>query len=100
MVMALEQAKIAEQQLSVQAAGNVELQSQADILKGTVKLLEDQIIVYRSMADMTKQMSDAKDKACVEQIKAAKPTFMQNLGKYMTGGGIGAVLTIIVIAIL
>lgn len=91
MVVALEQAKITEQQLTIAAKENTELQAQADILKGTVKLLEDQAAIYKSMADMNQKMSDMKDKACVEQVKAAKPTFTQNLGKYFTGmvGGAG-----------
>ncbi len=100
MVVALEQAKIAEAQLSTQAGGNAELQNQVDILRGTIRLYEDQIAVYRNMAEMSQKMSDMKDKACQEQIKAATPTFTQNIGKYFTGAGIGAILTGIVILLL
>ena len=98
--MSLEQAKITEEQLSIQAASNAELQSQVDILKGTIKLMEDQIAVYKNMVEMNAKMSDMKDKACIEQVKAAKPTFSQNLGKYFTGAGIGGILTAIVIILL
>ena len=90
--MALEQAKIAEQQLTVQAGGNAELQQQVEILKETIKLYEEQISLYKNMVDIHSKISDAKDKACTEQIKAATPTFMENLGKYTVGGGVGAVL--------
>jgi hypothetical protein len=92
MVVALEQAKITEQQLTIQAQGNVELQGQIDIFRGTIKLYEEQIIIYKNMVDMNAKIGEAKDKACQEQIKAASPTFMQNIGKYFTGVGIGAIL--------
>lgn len=91
MVVSLEQAKITEEQLSLQAASNAELQAQVDILKGTIKLMEDQIVVYKNMAEMNQKMSDMKDRACVEQVKAAKPTFGQNMSKYLTGAAGGGV---------
>ena len=47
MVVALEQAKIAEQQLTVASGINVELQQQLEILRTSVKLLENQIVVYK-----------------------------------------------------
>lgn len=100
MVVALEKAKIAEEQLSAQAGGNAELQNQVDILRGTIKLYEDQILVYKNMQDMNTKMGDMKDKACVEQVKAATPTVSQNMGKYSLGAVIGAILTGIAILVL
>ena len=100
MVVALEQAKIAEQQLLTQAGGNTELQSQIDILRNTIKLYEEQIIVYKNMTEMNSKMQEMKDKACAEQIKAATPTFMDNMTKYLTGIGIGGILAGIVILVL
>jgi hypothetical protein len=97
MVVALEKAKITEQQLSVQAGSNTELQNQLDILRNTIKLYEDQIAVYKNMQDMNAKMGDMKDKACQEQIKAATPTFMDKLKSDVLAGGVGAVLAVIVI---
>ncbi len=100
MVVALEQAKIAEQQLTLAATGNTELQQQSDILKGTVRLLEDQITVYKNMIDMQNKMAEAKDKAFEQQLKAATPTFMQKLQQNFLAGGIGAILAAVGILLL
>lgn len=100
MIVTLEQAKISEQQLQAQAGGNAELQTQVDILRGTIKLYEDQIAVYKNMATMNQQMSDMKDKACAEQVKAATPTWGQNMQKYLTGAGVMGVLGLAAIFIL
>jgi hypothetical protein len=100
MIVALEQAKIASQQLEVQAGSNSELQQQLEILKGTIKLMEDQIVVYKNIQDMNKQMSDAKDKLHEQELKAVKPTFWDNMQKYIVGGGIGAAVAVAIILIL
>lgn len=100
MVVALEQAKIAAQQLETQSGGNVELQSQVDILKGTVKLMEDQIVVYKNLQDMQAKMSEAKDQLHEQELKAVAPTFWGNVQKYIVGGGIGAVVTAAIILLL
>jgi hypothetical protein len=100
MVVALERARISEAQLQAQAGGNSELQVQVDILRGTIKLYEDQIAVYKSMAEMNVKLSDLKDKACEAQVKAATPTFWENIGKYFTGAGIGAALAGVAILLL
>lgn len=100
MVVALEQAKITEQQLSAQSSGSLELQTQIDILRQTISLYQEQIIVYKNMAEMNSKMTEMKDKACVEQIKAATPTFMDNIQKYLTGVGIGGILAGIAILLL
>lgn len=88
----MEQARFTEQQLVVMAEQNGELQKQLDIVKATVKLLEEQIIAYKTYQETLKALSDAKDEACKEQIKAATPTFWQNLQKYFVGVGIGGLL--------
>jgi hypothetical protein len=100
MVVALEKAKIAEEQLATQAGGNIELQNQVDILRGTIKLYEDQIVVYKNMSEMNTKMGDMKDKACAEQVKAVTPTFTQNMGKYSLGAVVGAILTGIALLVL
>jgi hypothetical protein len=92
MVVALEKAKLADQQLVVAAGGNNELQQQVDILKETVKLMNDQIVAYKNMDEMKTKMSAAKDELHAQELKAATPTFMQNAGKYAIGGVGGAIL--------
>lgn len=92
MVVALEQARFTEQQLTVMVESNGELQKQLDIVKATVKLLENQIAAYKTFQDTLKSLGEAKDKACQEEIKAARPTFWQNLQKYFVGMGIGGLL--------
>jgi hypothetical protein len=95
----LEQAKYAEQQLAVAAEKDANLRQQADILRGTIKLYEEQIaaykdqgVIFKNMIDMQNKMSDMKDKACDERVKAATPTFWDNMTKYIVGaaGGAGA----------
>jgi hypothetical protein len=100
MVVALEQAKITEQMLVNQAGGNAELQQQVDILRGTIKLYEDQITAYKNMSDMAQKMSDMKDKAYQDQLKAAKPTFMDNLKSNFLAGGIGAIIAVVAILLI
>lgn len=100
MVVALEQAKITAEQLEVNTGGNAELQQQVDILKGTIKLMEDQIVVYKNLQDMQKQMSDAKDKLVAEQLKAATPTFMDKLKSNILAGGIGAAAAVVIILLI
>ena len=90
--MALEQARYTEQQLTVVVDGNAELQKQLDISRATVKLLEDQIAAYKTYQDTLKSLGEAKDKACQEEIKAATPTFWDNIQKYFVGAGIGGLL--------
>lgn len=99
-VVALEQAKIAEGQIEALNGSSSELIQQKEILQGTIRLLQDQIATYKSMSEMNQKMGDMKDKACQEQIKAAAPTFMDNLTKYLSGAGIGAILTAVVILLL
>lgn len=100
MVVELERAKIMEQQLSTQSSGNLELQNQIDILKTTINLYQEQITVYKNMQEMNQKMSEMKDKACTEQIKAATPTFFDNMQKYLTGVGVGGILAGIAILLL
>jgi hypothetical protein len=92
MVVALERAKISEQQLEVSAGTNAELLQQKEILKETVRLREEQIAAYKNLGEIQSTISVAKDKVCEERVKAATPTFWDNLQKYLVGGGVGAAL--------
>ena len=100
MVMALEQRNYCEQQLLVKNDAEAELQKQLDIKTGTIKLLEEQIVIYKSMVEMQNKLSETKDKLHADELKAAKPTFWDNLGKIGIGIGIGMVLTIGVVLVL
>lgn len=100
MIVALEQAKICEQQLTVAADGSAELRQQLEIIKVTVKLLEDQISIYKNMAEMTAKMGEAKEKLFEQELKAAQPTFMDKVKTNVLAGGIGAVLATVVILLL
>lgn len=100
MIVALEQAKILEQQMALSETGGAELQQQIDILKNTVKLLQDQIEIYRSMTEMQSKMAEAKDKLFEQQLKAAKPSFMQQVGTHSISFGMGALLAGLAILLL
>jgi len=100
MVVVLEQAKIAEQQLTIAAASNVELQQQVEILKGTVRLYEDQIVIYKNMVEMLNKISEAKDKLYEQELKAAKPSFTDKVRTNVFAGSIGVVLAVVAILLL
>jgi hypothetical protein len=100
MVVALEQARIIEQQVAVSQGGNAELQQQVEILKGTVQLLEDQVRIYRNMAAMQEQMATVKDRLCDEEVKAARPTLMHQVGTHGVAFGLGAILAGLVVLLL
>jgi hypothetical protein len=100
MVVALEQARIIEQQLAVAETGSAELLQQIDTLKNTIKLLQDQIEIYKNMAEMQARMGEAKDKLFEQQLKAAQPTFMDKVKTNVLAGGIGAALAAVAIFLL
>lgn len=89
-LIALDQAKICEQQLLIAADKDAESQKQLEILRSTIKLYEEQIEAFKNLRTMDEAISIQKDKACREEIKAAKPTFMRDMGKYSTGAVVGA----------
>ena len=65
-----------------------------------IQLYVDKEKVYQEKDKTNQLMSDMKDKACIEQVKAAKPTFGQNMTKYLTGFGAGGVFIGILLLIL
>ncbi len=56
--------------------------------------------MYQNKEKTMQTLYDAKDKAYEERIKAATPTFMDNMTKYVTGVGIGGILAGIVLLLL
>jgi hypothetical protein len=94
MVMALEKRNICEQQLVVKDEAEAELKKQIAIKGDTIKLMEEQVVIYKNIIDMQKKMDETKDKLHAKELEAAKPTFMDNLGKIAIGIGIGIVITV------
>jgi hypothetical protein len=99
MIVALEKCKLIEQELTATAGASEELKQQIAILKESIRAMEGLIALqkqkeemYQNMLEMDKALMAAKDKSCREQIKAAKPTFFQELGKYSAGGVAGAII--------
>ncbi len=100
MLVTLEKAQVCEEQITAYGNSNAELQTQINLLKENVKLLQDQAAIYKSMVDMKDRFADTQAKICEQQIKAATPSFWDNMQKYFVGVGIGAVLAGIGILIL
>jgi hypothetical protein len=100
MVVTLERAKITEQQLEVELEASEELTKQLDILKGTIKLLEEQLAIYKNMQEMNSKLSLAKDQLHEQELKAATPTFMEKLKDNVFAGGIGAAIAVVVMLVL
>lgn len=87
MVVALEQKNYCEQQLLVKNDTEAELQKQLELKNATIKLLEN-------MVEMQKKLDATKDKLHADELKAAKPTFWDNLGKIGIGIGIGIMVAV------
>ena len=99
LIVAIEQKTYCEQQLVVSVAEVSELQKQIDIRKETEKLKDEQIVILKNLIETNKKLDEAKDKLHAEELKAAQPTFMQNLGKFAIGGVVGAVLAVTAIVL-
>jgi hypothetical protein len=104
MIVYIEQCKILEQEAAAQESGNAELQKQIEILKNTIKAMEELLALekqkeemYKSMIETQNTLMVSKDKICQQQIKEAKPTFFQELGKYSIGTVVGAIIVGIII---
>ena len=100
MLVVIEQKTICEQQLDTGGEGQEELKNKIAILDEKIQLLQDisnlkdeKIQTYENIIEMNKQMSEAKDKACADAVKAASPTWWENMSKYLVGIGIGGLLT-------
>ena len=99
LLVTLEQCEKTEKQLVAYENGNVELQNQITIIKSTIQNLQELVSlqkdkeeVYKNLLEMERKMAETKEKVYQEQLKAAKPTFIQEVGKYSTGGVLGAVI--------
>lgn len=94
MVVALEQISIMEKQIETAEEGTAELQKQVDLLKTTVKTMQDLIEVYKTKELMQAKLDETKDKLHEKELKASQPSMWENLQKYFTGGGVGALVVL------
>jgi hypothetical protein len=95
----LERGGFTEKQLPMCIAEKDEIIQQKAILMETLRLKEEQNVILKNLIETQKKFDEAKDKLHAEELKAAKPTFMDNLGKIGIGIGIGIVLTIGAVAL-
>jgi len=102
LLVAIEQRGLCEQQLTTGGEGQIELKNKITMLDEKIQLLEDigklkdeKIELYKSKEEVAKQMTNIKDKACADAVKAASPTFWGNMSKYLGGVGIGVILTVV-----
>lgn len=65
-----------------------------------IQIYVDKEKLYKDKEKTMQSFSDMKDKAYEEQLKQAKPTFWDNLSKYLTGAGAGAALTALAVILL
>jgi hypothetical protein len=99
-LVTLEQGGFTDQQLPVCLAEKDEIQQQKAILIETLRLKDEQNVILKNLVETQKKVSEAKDTLHAAELKAAKPTFWDNLGKIGIGIGVGIVLTVGVVLLL
>ena len=100
MVVELERNALLKEQLVLQEQMTRELSQQVDSLKEIVRLQKEQIDASNNMIESQKKMAEAQDANCRQLIKAAKPTFLDNVKSNVLAGGVGAVLAVVAILLL
>lgn len=100
MVVELERTANLGRQVSLLEQGTAEMQAQLDILKETVRIQKEQVDVATAALETQRKFADAQDANCQQLIKAAKPTFMDNVKSNVLAGGVGAVLAVVAILLL
>jgi hypothetical protein len=86
-----------EQEVTYLRAGTEESQRTIALLEERIKSKDDIIALLKEMLAKEKEFDDRKDALHEAQLKAATPTFAENLQKYLVGGGVGAALLGLVI---
>ena len=106
-LVALEQKVILERQIATGDLRINELKIQLELVNSKIVVMQDiinlqneKIELYKSNNEIQKKLDEGKDKLHQQELDSVKPTFWQNMTKYITGGGIGAVLTVIAIVLL
>ena len=100
MVVELERNALLKEQLVLQEQMTRELSQQVDSLKEIVRLQKEQIDASNNMIESQKKMAEAQDANCRQLLKAAKPTFLDNVKSNVLAGGVGAVLAVVAILLL
>lgn len=98
--MELERTANLGKQVELLEQGTAEMQAQLDILKETVRIQKEQFDVATAALEAQKKLAEAQEANCRQLIKAAKPTFMDNVKSNLLVGGVGAMLTVVVILLL
>ena len=100
MVVELERNALLKEQLVLQEQMTRELSQQVESLKEIVRLQKEQIEASTNMIESQKKLAEAQDANCQQLVKAAKPTFMENVKSNVLAGGVGAVLAVVAIILL
>ena len=100
MVMELERTANLGKQVELLEQGTAEMQAQLDILKETIRIQKEQVDVATAALEAQKKLAEVQDANCKQLIKAAKPTFLDNVKNNMLAGGVGAVLAVVAILLL
>ena len=100
MVVELERNALLKEQLILQEQMTKEISQQVDSLKEIVRLQKEQLEVSNNMIESQKKLAEAQDANCRQMIKAAKPTFLDNVKSNVLAGGVGAVLAVVAILLL
>ena len=100
MVMELERTANLGRQVELLEQGTAEMRAQLDILKETIRIQKEQVDVATAALEAQKKLAEVQDANCQQLIKAAKPTFLDNVKNNVLAGGVGAVLAVVAILLL
>jgi hypothetical protein len=100
MVMELERTANLGKQVELLEQGAAEMQAQLDILKETIRIQKEQVDVATATMEAQKKLAEVQDANCQQLIKAAKPSFLDNVKNNVFAGGVGAVLAVMAILLL
>ena len=98
--MELERTANLGRQVKLLEQGTAEMQAQLDILKETIRIQKEQVDVATAAMEAQKKLAEAQDANCRQLLKAAKPTFLDNVKSNVLSGGVGAVLAVVAILLL
>ena len=100
MVMELERTANLGRQVELLEQGTAEMRAQLDILKETIRIQKEQVDAATAAMEAQKKLAEVQDENCRQLLKAAKPTFLDNVKNNVLAGGVGAVLAVVAILLL
>lgn len=98
--MELERTANLGRQVELLEQGTAEMRAQLDILKETIRIQKEQVDVANAAMEAQKNLAETQDANCRQLLKAAKPTFLDNVKSNVLAGGAGAVLAVLAILLL